>query len=64
MQFIDPEENHNKIDIVGLCIERRTSTLRLCNNTKLSVTICVKIHSKTSSACALLLNVNNYSLST
>jgi hypothetical protein len=64
MQIVVHEENHNKISVVGLWIETGTSTLRLYNNTKLSVTIGVKSYSKASSAYILLLNANNYSVST
>ena len=64
MQLVVPEENRNKISVVGLWIETGTSTMRLYNNTKESATICVRSHSKASSASILLLKANNYSVFT
>jgi len=64
MQLVVREENHNKFSVVVLWIQTGTSTIRLYNNTKESVTICLKSHSKASSVCILLLNANNYLVST
>jgi len=64
MQHVASEENRNKICVPVVWIGTGTSALRLYNNSKSSVTICAKIHSKSSSACTFLLNVYNYSLST
>ena len=52
------------VNIVGLLFETGTSALQLYNNTKESVTICVKSHSNACSARTLLFNVNNYSVFT
>jgi hypothetical protein len=48
------------VSIVGLWVETRISALRLYNNTKLTVAVSVKSHSKACSDCTLLLDVNNW----
>jgi len=45
---------------VGLWVEPGTSTMQLYSNTKLTIAVVVKSHSKTCSACTLLFSVNNY----
>jgi len=48
--------------MVGLCVERGISALRLYNKIKFTLPVGVKIHSKASSACILVINVNKYSV--
>jgi len=62
MRHVASEENHNKniVSIVGLWVERRTSSLRLYNNNNLTVVIGVKSLSKICFVCTFLFNANNY----